>query len=83
MTEHITFEEMDRYLSAEEMTPAFFALGARIAAHIGQCGACADAYEALWQVRRLAQDPAAAAPEHDRRSPARLRREPSAGEHRR
>ena len=56
MNEHISFEEMEQFLSAAAVTPQFLAQCAKIQKHLAACPQCARQFPAcpwrLWPKKR-------------------------------
>ena len=71
MNEHISFEEMEQFLSAAAVTPQVLAQCAKIQTHLAACPQCARQYKALLAVSRLPlealAEEAAAQPEEQTR----------------
>lgn len=56
MEEHITFEEMQRFVFPNDLSIDTITLGSRINAHILMCKECAAQYEALLELRRESEE---------------------------
>lgn len=56
MEEHITFEEMQRFVFPNDLSIDTITLGSRINAHILTCKECAAQYEALLELRRESEE---------------------------
>lgn len=71
MNEHISFEEMEQFLSAAAVTPQFLAQCAKIQKHLAACPQCARQYKSMLEVSRLPlealAEEAAAQPEEQTR----------------
>lgn len=71
MNEHISFEEMEQFLSATAVTPQFLAQCTKIQKHLAACPQCARQYKAMLEVSRLPlealAEEAAAQPEEQTR----------------
>lgn len=71
MNEHISFEEMEQFLSAAAVIPQFLAQCAKIQKHLAACPQCARQYKAMLEVSRLPlealAEEAAAQPEEQTR----------------
>lgn len=55
MEKHITFEELQKFVFAEALTPDMIQLGSRINAHVLSCEECAKQYNAMLEMQQTSE----------------------------